>query len=289
LTKPYIETPAVQREADKSQEDHATSRSQCQTLDDQKERDLIEKERERIENIERDKEQEERTRKGLLRMRNRYVIGFLAVNIGYVIILLVLQTYTEKIGVTWLSRACEHAKYTYNNTSGSKVEPVGMTFLFLFGFILLIQTVGMIVHRLGTFQHVVSFTKLELCQSDGSDDDDHDDEVRSRVRRPSNYSTTWGRLSTIVVPPSSRPSQLAPSLQRPVSHSAEVPNGGSMGVSNAAYSGIPDGDIYEEDRCAELPRGGIDSDAPSNIVQRRVTFSPVVDSERTLVSLQACL
>lgn len=44
--------------------------------------------------------------------------------------------------------------------SGLKVDVLGMMFVFFYLLILLIQFVGMMMHRWGTFLHLVSVTKL---------------------------------------------------------------------------------------------------------------------------------
>jgi len=137
----------------------------------------------------------ERTEEELLDMRNRTVFGFLTMNIAFVITLLVLQSYTEDVfGVAWLPEHCIRNTNSSSNdiSSGSKIEPVGLAFLFLFGTILLIQALGMIAHRLGTFLHVIAITTINFrlrCRANKSseenypanedmDDDSDGDEVR---------------------------------------------------------------------------------------------------------------
>jgi hypothetical protein len=124
---------------------------------------------------ERDRVQEE-----LHGMRNRYAFGFLTMNIAFVITLLVLQSYTADVfGVNWLPELCNQNSNSsaYDISSGSKIEPVGLAFLFLFGTILLIQTAGMIAHRLGTFMHVIAMISITIFQQPKATKPD--DEARS--------------------------------------------------------------------------------------------------------------
>ena len=45
-----------------------------------------------------------------------------------------------------------------------RLEPIGFLFIVFFGFILIIQLIGMMIHRWGTICQIVSTTKLALCE-----------------------------------------------------------------------------------------------------------------------------
>jgi hypothetical protein len=58
----------------------------------------------------------------------------------------------------------ENQEKTESNTSANniiEVDLLGLLFIFFYLAILLLQFVGMIIHRWGTFQHLVSVTKLK--------------------------------------------------------------------------------------------------------------------------------
>ena len=44
-----------------------------------------------------------------------------------------------------------------------QLEPIGLVFVVFFGLVLLIQVLGMILHRWGTISHIISTTKLDWC------------------------------------------------------------------------------------------------------------------------------
>ena len=204
-------------------------------------------------------------------MRNRYVLGFFAINIAFIITLLVLQSYTDVLGVSWLPDVCgvnSNSTHSTDITSGSKVEPVGLIFLFLFGAILMIQTIGMLIHRLGTFQHVVAFTKFE-CSRNNSDSSESvdgevdDDEACGGNRRPRDYYVRRSRVSLQEVAGASnrngKTSCVRNASQSQTSHSQEGSNEGNMGNENMVFPSVErDIDRIEEvDEDEELPAPGV--------------------------------
>jgi len=86
----------------------------------------------------------------LRELRNKCALGFLLINGVFITMLFVLQSYTEELGIPWLPSVCP----------SNKIDPLGFTFIILFGAIILIQTLGMIIHRFGTFQHIMSITDV---------------------------------------------------------------------------------------------------------------------------------
>merc|ERR1712226_554336 len=50
-----------------------------------------------------------------------------------------------------------HLEYTY-----LELEPLGLIFLLFFAVVLLLQIVGMLIHRIMTLGHIVSSTKVRL-------------------------------------------------------------------------------------------------------------------------------
>ena len=47
-----------------------------------------------------------------------------------------------------------------------QLEPIGVVFVAVFAVIIFIQFTAMLVHRFGTFMHILSSTIIELCTKD---------------------------------------------------------------------------------------------------------------------------
>jgi hypothetical protein len=94
-------------------------------------------------------------------MRNKFAAGFLVANGIVIVSLIVLQSFTDEIGVPWLPWVCENVS---ESSEIPKIDPFGFVFLIMFVVIMLIQALCMIVHRIGTFLHVMSITDIVTCR-----------------------------------------------------------------------------------------------------------------------------
>lgn len=91
-------------------------------------------------------------------LRNRMSVGFLFLNGVFVITLYVLQSNTATLYVPW---PCDD-KHGNNIT----LDPLGFTFLVMFGLLMVVQIVGMLMHRTTTFLHIMSTTFLSASQKE---------------------------------------------------------------------------------------------------------------------------
>lgn len=86
-------------------------------------------------------------------LRNKVVFGFLFLN------------------ALWLAimTAMNEAKYTINiklpTTTPIIIEPLRFVFLLVFSLILVLQFIGMVMHRYETMLHILSITDLDSTES----------------------------------------------------------------------------------------------------------------------------
>lgn len=55
------------------------------------------------------------------------------------------------------------------------MEPIGFVFVVFFGVVLIIQIIGMLIHRWGTISQIISTTNLPMCQRKPEDNTDEGD------------------------------------------------------------------------------------------------------------------
>src|SRR6218665_290565 len=99
-----------------------------------------------------DEIEQEKAKEELLELRNRMSIGFLFLNAVFVVTLYCLQLNTGTLYITW---PCLD-----NDGKIIKLDPLGFTFLMMFGVMMVVQITGMILHRTSTFLHIMSTTIL---------------------------------------------------------------------------------------------------------------------------------
>jgi hypothetical protein len=97
-----------------------------------------------------------------------------------------------------------------------QLDPLGLTFMLVFGIIMVIQVIGMIVHRTGTFLHIMSTTSINCCSSD-----DPDDERRMSKEAYVKLAREMGRL---IITEEPAPRRAAPPSQPPPAPPAGAPN-----------------------------------------------------------------
>ena len=91
--------------------------------------------------LDKDKEKEERIAIQLKGLRNKMSAAFLLGNAMLVITLLVVQL--NNLLLPWFCGSL-------------KMEPIGLVFLIFYGFVILLQTAGMLIHRIGTILHIMA-------------------------------------------------------------------------------------------------------------------------------------
>lgn len=132
--------------------------------------------------IEGNKEHEEKIKTDLLSLRNNIVFAFFMINFMFSIALLQLQINREKL-----------LKFYFYG----KYEPVSVIFLSLFSFLLILQFMSMIIHRWGTFQHLISGTRVFSCRklSDKERFEIHFREASEQIENQEAYDKETERLS----------------------------------------------------------------------------------------------
>ncbi|VDO32329.1 unnamed protein product [Brugia timori] len=108
-------------------------------------------------------------RDGLMLLRNKVCSGFFMVNVVFIIIVLLLQLQKDCIHIEWpLGPRYNHTIIPCNTdirepiwvVTRLQLEPIGLVFLLFFMSILIIQFIGMLLHRFGTMAHIIASTQL---------------------------------------------------------------------------------------------------------------------------------
>ncbi|XP_060583230.1 LOW QUALITY PROTEIN: chitin synthase chs-2-like [Ruditapes philippinarum] len=120
------------------------------------------------------KEEIENTAKSLIDLRNNIALGMAMINLLWIAVNFMFQferptTISLKIsGSSDNPDSPDYLEENQENTDGSastnnaiEVDLLGLLFIIFYLAILLLQFIGMIIHRWGTFQHLVSVTKLK--------------------------------------------------------------------------------------------------------------------------------
>ncbi|KAK3098226.1 hypothetical protein FSP39_017389 [Pinctada imbricata] len=97
----------------------------------------------------------EKIRVELVSLRNNVVFGFFLLNLLFTILVFQLQINKESLR---------------NFFFLGEYEPVSLVFLFVFAVIVLIQYFGMVMHRWGTYQHLIASMNLGICGKHASDE-----------------------------------------------------------------------------------------------------------------------
>ncbi|KAK3584473.1 hypothetical protein CHS0354_005276 [Potamilus streckersoni] len=113
--------------------------------------------------IDKDPEREKKMADSLRELRNSVALGVAMINLLWMAINFMFQL---KGGLTVSISYASPTKDDYldeatpTNEYVAKVDLLGLLFVFVFAFILILQIAGMIMHRWGTFQHFISITEL---------------------------------------------------------------------------------------------------------------------------------
>ncbi|KAK3581706.1 hypothetical protein CHS0354_031106 [Potamilus streckersoni] len=106
--------------------------------------------------LDEDKKQQEKIKQDLMSLRNNIVFGFFLLNFMFSVALLQLQLNKYQLRAFYIV---------------GKYEPVSVFFLLTFATLLLVQFIAMLIHRWGTFQHLISSTRISFCNLHISRDD----------------------------------------------------------------------------------------------------------------------
>jgi len=120
-----------------------------------------------------DKDAKKKVKEGLKELKNKYSLMFMLVNSMWIAAIFMLQNSQDALNIPWrLGPMVNNITFESTMTPGqdsnnvfvnkeySKLEPLGFFFVITFIFIMIIQFVGMLLHRLMTLGHIVASTKL---------------------------------------------------------------------------------------------------------------------------------
>ncbi|XP_041374233.1 chitin synthase chs-2-like [Gigantopelta aegis] len=91
----------------------------------------------------------------LLELRNRTCLFFFLINGLFIILISTFQLVSESTPNLSINLPC-----ATGDSNGQNFEPISFAFMFVFGVLLVIQFFGMFFHRLSTFLHIASLTKI---------------------------------------------------------------------------------------------------------------------------------
>ncbi|XP_051775366.1 chitin synthase chs-2-like [Erpetoichthys calabaricus] len=115
-----------------------------------------------------DKVNKEQVKKELISLRNKATFLYFIVNVLWVVATFFLQAIGEDISIK-IPKIFPNGTIAYGEYLN--VEPIGFMFLLSFAFLLLIQFMAMLYHRVYTLIHVVSYRSSEKSYKEKDDDD----------------------------------------------------------------------------------------------------------------------
>ncbi|KAL3836174.1 hypothetical protein ACJMK2_021616 [Sinanodonta woodiana] len=113
--------------------------------------------------IDKDVQAEKAMADSLLDLRNNVALGIAMINLLWMAINFMFQLrggLTFELKYSSLAKDTSLDEDSTANEYVAKVDILGLLFVFVFAFILILQIAGMIMHRWGTFQHFISITQL---------------------------------------------------------------------------------------------------------------------------------
>ena len=130
--------------------------------------------------IDQNKEHQARVAEDLKELRNRMVFAFFMLNALFILVVFLLQLNKDILHVDWPFGVKENITFV-PETNEIKIEkeylemePIGLVFVIFFGFILVIQLIGMLFHRFGTLSHMLASVEINCCSTKVEDVDGAD-------------------------------------------------------------------------------------------------------------------
>ncbi|ODN00837.1 Chitin synthase 1 [Orchesella cincta] len=134
-----------------------------------------------------DKGKEKEMAGKLIDLRNKVAFTFLMCNAVFVILVFLLQLEKNTVHINWPYGADVNVTYIANSAEVGvsfdylELEPIGLVFVGVFGMILLIQFIGMCIHRTGTFFHLMALTALEFANKDTKSIENEDKTIKEGI------------------------------------------------------------------------------------------------------------
>ena len=113
------------------------------------------------------KEEKARVSKELIELRNKMAFMFVMLNIIWVTLIYMLQSYAQILGIKWPygykgpvisydTEDVENSNLVYLDVDYLRLDPLGLFFAVTFIVLLLLQVIGMLWHRMLTVSHIVA-------------------------------------------------------------------------------------------------------------------------------------
>ena len=115
-------------------------------------------------------QEQKRIADDLRELRNKAVFAFGIMNVVFVLFVYLLQMHKDVFGVHIPSGYTTHRNYSeklddYIDVKDYRytvMDPIGLVLVIFFGGILIIQMIGMFMHRFGTLAHLLAFTPIDF-------------------------------------------------------------------------------------------------------------------------------
>lgn len=150
---------------------------------------------------------EKQISKELIQLRNKAVFAFGLINIVFVLLVYLLQLHKDILSINFVTGQTyngshfdeESERIVYDmEPQLIKIDPIGLFLIVFFGLILVIQFLGMMLHRLETVEQILANTELTSFKStevNNEDDDGVDKYAVNIVRHIVNRSTEADRAT----------------------------------------------------------------------------------------------
>ena len=126
----------------------------------------------------------------LIDLRNKAVFAFAIINIVFILFVYLLQLHTDVFGIHLVSGHHKNATGRYDPDLEEIVhddipdhvtmDPIGLSLIIFFGAILVVQLIGMFMHRFGTLAHLLAFTRIDFFDRTPKNVNDKFDENLNR-------------------------------------------------------------------------------------------------------------
>ncbi|KAH7637874.1 Chitin synthase 2 [Dermatophagoides farinae] len=119
--------------------------------------------------LDEDLKEKDRISSELADLRNKFVFAFSFVNIIFILFVFMLQIHKDVFGIdvpvgtngtTEIRNEDEDRIEHVNNIVYTRMDPINLTLVIFFGAILIIQCIGMFIHRFGTLAHLLAYTEI---------------------------------------------------------------------------------------------------------------------------------
>lgn len=118
-----------------------------------------------------DSKKKEKVAKDLMDLRDKAVFAFFMLNSLFVLVVFLLTLKKDLLHIKWPLDVKHNITYTDTGDDVGEIiimseylelEPIGFVFLIFFALLLIVQFIGMLVHRFGTFNQILANTNISF-------------------------------------------------------------------------------------------------------------------------------